>query len=324
MKAVQCQEEACATILLEHGADPNLKDNKGNTALHYAAFGDNVSIAEKLLLQNADIEAKNKDDLTPLLVAVNENKEQMVKFLVGKGANILAVDKVKSSHQLISEHKEEMKPENSSQSHNLVDKNSEEDSLSSLSSKPDTDDSWPSSDGDLSFGTKAVPKPNLRELMAAFLRAKRAKCGIVSLEDRPLFAENNFASEDKTETLWKPSVNVSDYSPLAFVSPGTPQTSLAMLGVTKEGATKPAIEKKDNGIDIIESAPQKQTVNDNLTSADRAHKNNTSDRMSALEREDSSPWDSESISASLPKKSVDCLPGGADQQGQSILNEQVE
>uniref|UniRef100_A0A8C0S7H6 Ankyrin repeat domain 26 n=1 Tax=Canis lupus familiaris TaxID=9615 RepID=A0A8C0S7H6_CANLF len=60
MKAVQCQEEACATILLEHGADPNLKDNKGNTALHYAAFGDNVSIAEKLLLQNADIEAKNK------------------------------------------------------------------------------------------------------------------------------------------------------------------------------------------------------------------------------------------------------------------------
>nr|XP_025856632.1 ankyrin repeat domain-containing protein 26-like isoform X3 [Vulpes vulpes] len=264
MKAVQCQEEACATILLEHGADPNLKDNKGNTALHYAAFGDNVSIAEKLLLQNADIEAKNKDDLTPLLVAVNENKEQMVKFLVGKGANILAVDKVKSSHQLISEHKEEMKPENSSQNHNLVDKNSEEDSLSSLSSKPDTDDSWPSSDGDLSFGTKTVPKPNLRELMADFLRAKKAKCGIVSLEDRPLFAENNFASEDKTETLWKPSVNVSDYSPLAFVSPGTPQTSLAMLGVTK------------------------------------------------------------SISASLPKKSVDCLPGGADQQGQSILNEQVE
>nr|XP_055164639.1 ankyrin repeat domain-containing protein 30A isoform X3 [Nyctereutes procyonoides] len=325
MKAVQCQEEACATILLEHGADPNLKDNKGNTALHYAAFGDNVSIAEKLLLQNADIEAKNKDDLTPLLVAVNENKEQMVKFLVGKGANILAVDKVKSSHQLISEHKEEMKPENSSQNHNLAEKNSEEDSLSSLSSKPDTDDSWPSSDGDLSFGTKTVPKPNLRELMAAFLRAKRAKCGIVSLEDRPLFAENNFASEDKTETLWKPSVNVSDYSPLAFESPGTPQTSLAMLGVTKEGATKPAIEKKDNGIDIIESAPQKQTVNDNLTSADRAHKNNTSDRMSALEQgEDSSPWDSESISASLPKKSVDCLPGGADQQGQSILNEQVE
>ncbi|XP_077746690.1 ankyrin repeat domain-containing protein 26-like isoform X6 [Canis aureus] len=71
--------------------------------------------------------------------------------------------------------------------------------------------------------------------MAAFLRPKKAKCGLVSQEDRPLFADNNFAREDKTETLCKPSVNVSDYSPLAFVSPETPQTSSAMLGVTKTG-----------------------------------------------------------------------------------------
>ena len=42
---------------------------------------------------------------------------------------------------------------------------------------------------------------------------------------------------------------------------------------------KPAIGKKDNGIDIIESASQEQAVNDNLTSADRAHKNNTSGKL---------------------------------------------
>ncbi|CAD7680173.1 unnamed protein product [Nyctereutes procyonoides] len=159
--------------------------------------------------------------------------------------------------------------------------------------------------------------------MAAFLRARGADYAILSQECRLLFADN-FASEDKTETLLKPSVNVSDYSPLAFVSPETPQTSLAMRDVTKEGTMKPASGKKDNGVDIIESAPQEQAVNDNLTSADRAHKNNTSDRMSALGEEDSSPWDSESISARFPKKSVDCLPGAADQQGQSIFNEQVE
>lgn len=34
-----------------------------------------------------------------------------------------------------------------------------------------------------------------------------------------------------------------------------------------------AIGEKDNGIDM-ESAPREQTVNDNLTSADRASKNN--------------------------------------------------
>uniref|UniRef100_A0A8C0MNR5 Ankyrin repeat domain-containing protein 26 n=1 Tax=Canis lupus familiaris TaxID=9615 RepID=A0A8C0MNR5_CANLF len=264
VKAIQCQEEACVTLLLEHGADPKVKDNKGNTALHYAAHEGIVSIAEKLLLQNANIEAKNTDGLTPVLVALNENKEQMVKFLVGKGARLLSGDTVKSSDQLISEHEEEMKPENSSQNHDLVAKKSEEVSLSSRTRKADTDDSRPSKHEDLSSGTKTVPKLNLRKQMAAFLRPKKAKCGLVSQEDRPLFADNNFAREDKTETLCKPSVNVSDYSPLAFVSPETPQTSSAMLGVTK------------------------------------------------------------SISARLPKKSVDCLPGAADQQGQSIFSEQVE
>ncbi|XP_038387984.1 putative ankyrin repeat domain-containing protein 26-like protein isoform X8 [Canis lupus familiaris] len=200
VKAIQCQEEACVTLLLEHGADPKVKDNKGNTALHYAAHEGIVSIAEKLLLQNANIEAKNTDGLTPVLVALNENKEQMVKFLVGKGARLLSGDTVKSSDQLISEHEEEMKPENSSQNHDLVAKKSEEVSLSSRTRKADTDDSRPSKHEDLSSGTK-------------------------------------------------------------------------------EGATKLAIGKKDNGIDIIESPPQEQAVNDNLTSADRAHKNHMSVKL---------------------------------------------
>ncbi|XP_077753129.1 putative ankyrin repeat domain-containing protein 26-like protein isoform X2 [Canis aureus] len=120
VKAVQCQEEACVDILLKKGADPNAKDFKGNTALHYAAFEGNILIAQKLLFNKGEIEAKNKDGLTPVLVALNENKEQMVKFLVGKGARLLSGDTVKSSDQLISEHEEEMKPENSSQNHDLV------------------------------------------------------------------------------------------------------------------------------------------------------------------------------------------------------------
>ncbi|XP_034506511.1 putative ankyrin repeat domain-containing protein 20A5, partial [Ailuropoda melanoleuca] len=60
MKAVQCQEESCVTILSEHGADPNCMDRKGNTALHYAAVGQNVSIVEKLLSYHVDIEGRNQ------------------------------------------------------------------------------------------------------------------------------------------------------------------------------------------------------------------------------------------------------------------------
>ncbi|XP_072675423.1 uncharacterized protein [Canis lupus baileyi] len=96
LKAVQSQDEACVDILLKHGANPDLKDIKGNTALHYAALGDNVTIAQKLLLKKVNMEIRNKDGLTPLLLAINEKKEKMVAFLVEK-ANINAVDYAKSS-----------------------------------------------------------------------------------------------------------------------------------------------------------------------------------------------------------------------------------
>ncbi|XP_042832374.1 ankyrin repeat domain-containing protein 26-like isoform X2 [Panthera tigris] len=66
MKAVQCQEEKCVNILLENGAYPNIRDVSGNTALHYAAFGDNISIIEKLLLYNVNTEARNKEQIKVL------------------------------------------------------------------------------------------------------------------------------------------------------------------------------------------------------------------------------------------------------------------
>ncbi|EAX08330.1 FLJ46358 protein, partial [Homo sapiens] len=48
-QAVHCQEEACAIILLERGANPNLKDVYSNTALQYAVYSESTSLAKKLL-----------------------------------------------------------------------------------------------------------------------------------------------------------------------------------------------------------------------------------------------------------------------------------
>jgi hypothetical protein len=62
-QAVQCQEEECATILLENGADPNIVDAQGNSALHYAVYYKNTSLAAKLLDHEVNIEATNKVEI---------------------------------------------------------------------------------------------------------------------------------------------------------------------------------------------------------------------------------------------------------------------
>uniref|UniRef100_A0A8D2EEY6 Ankyrin repeat domain-containing protein 19 n=1 Tax=Theropithecus gelada TaxID=9565 RepID=A0A8D2EEY6_THEGE len=84
--------KACAIILLERGANPNIKDIYGNTALHYAMYNKGTSLAEKLLSHRANIEALNEEGNTPLLFAINSRRQQMVEFLLKNQANIHAVD----------------------------------------------------------------------------------------------------------------------------------------------------------------------------------------------------------------------------------------
>ncbi|KAL1773292.1 POTE ankyrin domain family member A, partial [Sigmodon hispidus] len=92
MKSVQCWKQKCAAILLEHGADPNTRDNSGNCALHYAVYNGHEEMAALLLEYHADIEQKTKDGFTPLLLALREKKVEVAEFLVKKGADIHVVD----------------------------------------------------------------------------------------------------------------------------------------------------------------------------------------------------------------------------------------
>ncbi|XP_063551536.1 putative ankyrin repeat domain-containing protein 20A4 [Gorilla gorilla gorilla] len=102
IQAVHCQEEACAVILLEHGAHPNLKDIYGNTALHYAVYSESTSLAEKLLSHGAHIEALDKDNNTPLLFTIICKKEKMVEFLLKKKASTHAVDRLRWSALMLA------------------------------------------------------------------------------------------------------------------------------------------------------------------------------------------------------------------------------
>ncbi|XP_028929149.1 ankyrin repeat domain-containing protein 26 isoform X3 [Ornithorhynchus anatinus] len=102
MKAIECQKEQCAIILLDHDADPNLVDAKHNTALHYAALIPNVSLAGHLLEHRAHIDVQNQEGYTPLLLAVIQNHQEMVEFLLKKGADVNARDNFKRTALILA------------------------------------------------------------------------------------------------------------------------------------------------------------------------------------------------------------------------------
>ncbi|XP_045652600.1 ankyrin repeat domain-containing protein 26-like isoform X2 [Ursus americanus] len=95
------------------------------------------------------------------------------------------------------------------------------------------------------------------------------KPGLMTVGDNLSLTDDNSDHKDedtKVHDLFCPAIP----SPRTLKKPLMP---LAGLPVTKDGEVLSAIGEKDNGIDM-ESAPREQTVNDNLTSAARASKNN--------------------------------------------------
>ncbi|XP_071620752.1 ankyrin repeat domain-containing protein 18A-like [Heliangelus exortis] len=92
MMAVQFQHQACAGFLLKCGADPNLRDVVGNTALHLAVLSCSPKVVELLLDHNANLDAKNKEGFTPLSLAVSKGQVETAEFLLRMGADVHARD----------------------------------------------------------------------------------------------------------------------------------------------------------------------------------------------------------------------------------------
>jgi len=72
--------------LLARGADPNPKDEEGNTPLRNASFWGQADVLTRLLSKSADPNAKNRAGQTPLDRAMRRGDNRIVDLLRKYGA----------------------------------------------------------------------------------------------------------------------------------------------------------------------------------------------------------------------------------------------
>lgn len=96
--ASQYDNQDIVSLLLEKGADVNSKDYQGNTPLILAASGGHTELVQLLLEEGADIQAKNNLGWTALMQAAVYRHPETMKFLLSKGA--IARDKAENERNI--------------------------------------------------------------------------------------------------------------------------------------------------------------------------------------------------------------------------------
>jgi len=78
--------------LVDDGADINLQDSDGKTALHYAASDEHSDVMKELLDNKADVNSRDKNGSTPLHYAAGNGHLIAVKTCLKYGADVNMVD----------------------------------------------------------------------------------------------------------------------------------------------------------------------------------------------------------------------------------------
>ena len=79
-----------AKLLIENGADIKLRNNKGNTALHEAVAKNNIKTAQLLIDKGVNVNVRNNFGQTPLHKV--KYRKEIAKLLIEKGADVKARD----------------------------------------------------------------------------------------------------------------------------------------------------------------------------------------------------------------------------------------
>jgi ankyrin repeat protein len=89
MAAAGTGSVAAVKTLLAHGADVNARDrSKGQTALMWAAADGHAAASQVLIEAGGDVHARSKGRFTPLLFAVRRGATDVVRVLLGAGADV--------------------------------------------------------------------------------------------------------------------------------------------------------------------------------------------------------------------------------------------
>jgi len=87
MKAVREARSEIAKELVDAGADLEISNIDGNTALWNACFGQDYKCVELLVKADIDLDKENDNGVTALMYSASAGKADMVKLLVEYGAN---------------------------------------------------------------------------------------------------------------------------------------------------------------------------------------------------------------------------------------------
>ena len=83
MKACNKRNINALNVLLRAGADPKITDDDGNTSLHHAVRGGcSKEVLETLINHGADVNATNKNNITPLIKACNKRNKNAINVLL--------------------------------------------------------------------------------------------------------------------------------------------------------------------------------------------------------------------------------------------------
>lgn len=82
--AVRASNPEIVTLLLERGAQVDIRDSSDHTPLHNAAWNGNLDMIKLLLDAGADINATTYSGSTPLSCARSGRKIEAIQFIEGK------------------------------------------------------------------------------------------------------------------------------------------------------------------------------------------------------------------------------------------------